>query len=342
MQSALVLPIHNPRALFRHFDLLPKEIWGPPGVMATSSAAHVQNYVCSIVHHAYSYLHSANLEDVACVLVPHTCDSLQGLASQMMDFETDLPPIFSLYLPRGQRASDFEFFTAELRKLADKMASRLNKVVDEEKLMQCVLREEQADALLATLYETKSSLTLTDREFYTTVRSRGELTAEEFIARVETILSQKTPMNQKNSIPIILSGIVPEPPELFDFINGLNAHVAGDDLACGSRRLYPPGKSADPFQRMAESLLSGPPDSTRGHSIRERTNYLLDLCQKHSARGVIFYGMKFCEPELFDIPILTGILKMSGIQTLELSTDIGDSLSHQNQTRIEAFIEMLT
>ena len=342
MQSALVFPIHNPRALFRHFDLLPKELWGPPNVKSTSSAAHVQNYVCSIVHHTYSYIHSENMENIACFLVPHTCDSLQGLASQMMDFETGLPPVFSLYLPRGQRASDHEFLAAELRKLAEKMAKRLNKMIDEEKLMQCVLREEKADDLLAMLYESKPSLALTDREFYATVRSRGELTAEDFIVKIETILSESQPTDQKNSIPIILSGIVPEPPELFDFINSLNAHVAGDDLACGSRRLYQPGQSADPFQRMAESLLSGPPDSTRGHSIRERADHLQNLCRKQAAQGVIFYGMKFCEPELFDIPILTGILKASGIQVLELSTDISDQLSHQNQTRIEAFIEMLT
>lgn len=342
MQSAIVLPIHYPRALFRHFDLLPKEVWGPPEIKSTTSSVHVQNYICSIVHHAYTFLQSGQFDDVACVLIPHTCDSLQGLASQLMDFENELPPIFSLYLPRGQRKSDFDFLTSELVNLANKISAHLNRPVDETKLMQCILIEEQADALLAKLYQSKLSLGLTDREFYAAIRSREALMAEAFIANSETLLTHTSPFEPNHSIPIILSGIVPEPPELFDFINGLNAYVAADDLSCCGRRLYPPGKSEDPFRRMAESLLSGPPDSTRGHSIRERADHLLALCRDNAAQGVIFYGTKFCEPELFDIPILTKIMKESGISVLELASDIGDSLSHQNRTRIEAFIEMLT
>ncbi len=33
---AAVLPVHNPRALLRAFNLLPVEVWGPPGMDTTA------------------------------------------------------------------------------------------------------------------------------------------------------------------------------------------------------------------------------------------------------------------------------------------------------------------
>ncbi|MDE3091560.1 MAG: 2-hydroxyacyl-CoA dehydratase, partial [Chloroflexota bacterium] len=78
---AAVLPIHSPRALFRAFDILPVEVWGPPQVDATRGSAHLQPYVCSIARNALAYLLSGGLDITDLVVVPHTCDSLQGFAS---------------------------------------------------------------------------------------------------------------------------------------------------------------------------------------------------------------------------------------------------------------------
>ena len=52
---AAVLPIHYSRALLRAFDIYPIEVWGPPKVDVSLGGAHLQPYVCSIVHHALSF-----------------------------------------------------------------------------------------------------------------------------------------------------------------------------------------------------------------------------------------------------------------------------------------------
>ena len=122
----------------------------------------------------------------------------------------------------------------------------------------------------------------------------------------------------------------------------MGAAIVADDLVCCGRRLYPPGRSEDPFQRMAESILWAPPDSTRGSAIRPRIEHLLRLATESGARGVVFYGVKFCEPELFSQPDLRRGLQEAGIPSVVLEADISDRLSQQAMTRIEAFLEMIT
>jgi len=56
---------------------------------------------------------------------------------------------------------------------------------------------------------------------------------------------------------------------------------------------------------------------------------------------VVFYDVKFCEPEQFDLPQLRAGLQSSGLPSISLEVDLSGGLSHQVVTRLEAFVEML-
>jgi benzoyl-CoA reductase/2-hydroxyglutaryl-CoA dehydratase subunit BcrC/BadD/HgdB len=206
--------------------------------------------------------------------------------------------------------------------------------------MECIRREEAADELLAQLHQRSSSLALTQMEFYRLVRAREYLTAETFYELAHGALSQ-TVEAPKNGAPILLSGIVPEPMSVLESIAEMGGLVVADDLACCGRRLYPPGESEDAFCRMAESILRALPDPTRGTPIQERRDHLLRLIAASGARGVVFYDVKFCEPELYDLPALRIELQEAGIPSVGMEVDLNDPLSHQILTRIQAFLEMI-
>jgi benzoyl-CoA reductase/2-hydroxyglutaryl-CoA dehydratase subunit BcrC/BadD/HgdB len=146
----------------------------------------------------------------------------------------------------------------------------------------------------------------------------------------------------RDAVPLILSGIVPEPMRLLESISHLGGVVIADDMACCGRRVYPAGESEDPFVRMAERILNASPDSTRGSPLQDRLEHLLRMAQASGARGIIFYLVKFCEPELFDIPRLRQGLLDAGIPSTTVEIDLNDSLANQALTRIEAFLEMVT
>ncbi len=337
---AAVLPIHYPRSLFRAFDVLPVEVWGPPGTDVSHGGAHLQPYVCSIVHNALSFLKKGGLDLADFIAVPHTCDSLQGFGSILLDFVKPKQSIFPLYLPRGNRPEDLRFLTEEFRQLYRHLSGLTGKKPSEEILLRCIRREEKADDLLRQLYEKRQKVSLSNYSFYHLVRTREYLPAETFISIAEKVLSRKGFDNPKGTA-IILSGIVPEPMEVLTTITELGAAVVADDLACCGRRLYASGKSEQPFRRMAERILNAPPDPTRGNSLEERKQYLLRLADQTDARGVVFYDVKFCEPELFDLPRLRAKLKAAGLPSVQIEIDLNDPLSNQIVTRIGAFLEIL-
>jgi benzoyl-CoA reductase/2-hydroxyglutaryl-CoA dehydratase subunit BcrC/BadD/HgdB len=334
------LPIHYPRALLRSFGLLPVEVWGPPRVDASQGAAHLQPYVCSIVRNALSFLLSGGLDVADALLVPHACDSLQGLASILIDFVRPRQPILPLYLPRGSRPADLDFLAAELRALHARLRSLTGLDPAEGTLLECIAREEQADGLLAALHAQRAALPLTTAEFYRLIRAREFLPAEHFteVARKALMLPPRAP---EARVPVVFSGIVPEPAQVLEAIDQMGASVVADDLASCGRRLYPPGTAADPFRRMAHSLLAACPDPTRGSPIADRLSHLTQLAQRNGARGVIFYDVKFCEPELFDLPLLRAGLQQAGIPSTSVEIDLSDPLPEQTLTRIGAFLEMI-
>lgn len=337
---AAVFPIHYPRGLLRAFEVLPVEVWGPPRVEASHGPVHLQPYVCSIVHNALGFLKFGGLDGVELLLVPHACDSLQGLGSVLLDFVSPRQPVLTLYIPRGQRESDKAFFADELRALYRRLREITGRAPSDANLHASIRREESADGLLVKLHRERANLLMTDGAFYRLIRSREYLPAETFSRIAGQALDQATG-ERRNGVPVLLSGIVPEPMSLFGAIDQMGGMVVADDLACCGRRLYPPGTSDDPFVRMAERILLGPPDSTRGSPIRERLEHLLRLAEEAGARGVIFYLVKFCEPELFDLPDLRRGLQHEGIASLTIEVAIGDSLAQRVLTRLKAFLEMI-
>lgn len=337
---AAVFPIHYPRALFRAFNILPVEVWGPPNVDDSLGADHIQAYVCSIVRNAVAFVQSGGLGVADVLIVPHACDSLQGFGSLLIDFLAPPQPVLPIYLPRGRRESDMAFFADELRSLFGRLAAITGREPTRAELLTCIQREEAADDLLAQMHRQRCHLPLSNLAFYQLVRSREYLPAELFSGLAKDALAGMGEQEQ-NGTPILLSGIVPEPMSLLAAISEMGGMITGDDLACCGRRLYPAGQSQDPFRRMAESILNGPPCSTRGNPISQRRDHLLQLASQTGARGIVFYTVKFCEPELFDLPILRQAAQEAGLPSLTVEVDIGDPPSGRLLTRLESFLEML-
>lgn len=337
---AAVFPIHYPRALLRAFGIHPMEVWGPPHVDATYGTAHLQPYVCSIVRNGLSFLQTGGLDVADILIVPHACDSLQGLGSLLIDFVHPRQPVIPIYLPRTVGSEARSFFIEEMHSVYRRLEAATCRSPSDADLLEAVQREEAADALLARLHADRLELPLDTFEFYRLIRAREFLPLEALctLANAALALPRGDP---PSGVPVVLSGLVPEPMELLQTFSKMGGRIAADDLACCGRRLYPPGTSDDPFLRMADSLLGGPPDPTRGSSVQARLDHLMRLAHTSGARGVVFYDVKFCEPELFYLPQLRRGLQEAGLPSAVIEVDLNDPVSHQTMTRMEAFLEMI-
>ncbi|MFH1531236.1 MAG: 2-hydroxyacyl-CoA dehydratase family protein [Pseudomonadota bacterium] len=335
---AAVTPIHYHRALLRAHGVLPVEIWGPPRTDTSLGDAHLQAYTCSIVRAALAFFLDGGIDAVDLLVMPHGCDSLQGLASVVQSFVKPQKPVLPLYLPRGTRACDVAFLAAELRAMGDSLSAITKHSPDDAALLEAVGREEAADARSRRLLTAHLPVTRDVQGLYRLLRTREYLPAEDYLALTDGL---EPDTGAAPGIPLILSGIVPEPMDVLSAISAAGGRVVADDTACCGRRAYGDGAGTDPHVRMAEAIVHGPPDPMRGSPINARLEHLGRLAGATGARGVLFYVVKYCEPELYDIPLMVKGMRDLGLQTLVLETEVGAPLEDRTTGRIEAFMEMM-
>jgi len=336
---AAVTPIHYHRALLRTHGVLPVEVWGPPRADTSSGDAHLQAYTCSIVRAALTFFQGDGLDAADLLVMPHGCDSLQGLASVVQKFTAPDRPVLPLYIPRGARACDISFLAAELRAMDEALRGITGKATDEATLRDAVAREEAADARTRLLLAEHLPAAQDVQALYRVLRTREYLPAEDYLALTEDLAPAA---NAPDGVPLILSGVLPEPMDVLSAITAAGGRVVADDTACCGRRAYPPGTGTDPFHRMAEAIVHGPPDPMRGSPISARLEHLGRLAETACARGVLFYVVKYYEPELYDMPLMVEGMRGMGLKTLVLETEVGAPLSDRTTGRIEAFMEMVT
>ena len=340
LRIAAVLPIHSPRALVRAHGFAPVEVWGPPGVDTTLGNRHFQSYACPIVRNAASFLLGAGGDAVDVVVVPHTCDALQGFASVLRDFLATKQPVLTLYLPRGRRASDTAFFVDELRRLGGELARISGKAPTDAELAAAIDDEERAADAAARLLAERDDVALSDRELWSLLRSREYVAPSRFVELAAAAPRGPRPGSQ-GAVRLLLSGIVPEPMTVFDVLEQSGARVVVDDLACGSRRVYPHVDDPDPWRRLACSMLAAAPEPTLGSSIEDRVADVRRRASAARAAGAIVLDPTFCEPELFYLPKLREGLDRAGVPLLHLEVELGGALPAQLETRVEAFVETL-
>jgi benzoyl-CoA reductase/2-hydroxyglutaryl-CoA dehydratase subunit BcrC/BadD/HgdB len=339
---AALFPVYYPRELFRARGVLPVEVWGPPNVDASQAEARLQPYTCAIVRKGLAFATSSALEVVDLVVVPHNCDSLQGLGSVLRDFGGAPVPVLTFYVPRANRSCDLHFLTQELRQLDRSLADLgVEAAPGAGDLAQAIEGEVAADRALADLRRQRHRLPWSDLDFYRLVRSREYLPAERFVQLARTSVGAIDGDGGPSGVRLLLSGIVPEPMELFQVLNSQGATVVADDLACCGRRRPVAGLREDPLERTAERLLSGPPCPMRGSPLSERVRHLVQQVREAAVQGVIFFPVKFCEPEAFDLPALRQALDQERVPSLVVEGEVSDGLSQQTMTRLEAFVEML-
>ncbi len=338
-----VFPAQYPKEILWAMNVVPVEIWDPP-LKSTAASAHLQSYICSVVQLGLELVLQGKADILDAFLFPHTCDSVQNMASVIFDYIGTRKPCYFFYHPKAPYgASARIFYRQQLSDLANSLASQFGPL-DPKTLKERVDQGRYIARLLEELYQLRAQnrLELSNVAFYQLIRHGEYLFPDDWTPELEKHVKQQTKGPGNPRVPIILSGVLPNPVELLSLLDKLQVRAAHDDFLNGSRRLLVPGNDfKDPFEQLTESYFSMPPCSTKGSAVDRRRDYLFKLLEISGARGVIFNIVKFCEPEWFDIPNLQESLKEKGVPSLVLDTELHQGLSGQMATRVEAFIETL-
>ena len=343
-KSVAVLPILYPKELLTALDLLAVEIWGPPGAPRGDAAGRIQTYVCAVVRNALAFLASGGADAVDAALFPHTCDSIQQLATLASDFGGWKKPALTFLHPKGlARASARRFLAEELRALATKLEAVAGRRLEPGRLAAALRLHREIDAHRAALLDGRGTLPLDDRELYALLR-RGEwLWPEDHLAELRVARARLGTGAPPARVPVLVTGYVPEPIATLEILNGAGAYVAADDYAAVGRRVVRDAgaPAGDPWDALVDRYAAAPPCPTRSTDQDARMRHLEALLERSGARGVVVHVVKFCEPELLDVPAIRRTFAARGVPLLYLEGELERQLSGQTVTRIEAFAEML-
>ena len=336
-----VFPALYPREIFWAMNALPVEIWDPP--LETGDAdAHLQPYICSVVRSGLELILNGQTTMVDGFLFPHTCDSIQNLASIVNDYLGFEKPCYFWYNPKAPYGAGSRRYYADQIRLFTRQLEELLGPMEPDALRLRVAQGRHLQGLLKALYDLRSrgGLAASNTDFYSQIREGEYRHPDDFIPSLEAFLTgSKGPGSEGPGV--ILSGILPN-WEILGYLDQLGVPVVADDLLNCHRRMATGNTVVeDPYEALVENYFAMPPCPTRGSSIQERIDFMLEKANQSGAKGVIFCGVKFCEPELFDLPEMISAIKGAGLHTLVLDVAVNQPLSGQLITRVEAFSEMI-
>ena len=337
-----VFPAQYPKEVLWAMNLLPVEIWDPP-LESSHADAHLQPYICSVVKSGLELILQGKADMLDGFLFPHTCDSIQNLASIVNDYLTLEKPCFFFYHPKAPyHLCSRDYYLKQVKWLIAGFEKKFGSL-DQAALVKSVEKGRRLSNILLEIYSlrSKGKLSVSNARFYEVIRQGEYLHPDDFIPLLEEFVHTHQG-DAKKGLPVILSGVLPNPPEILDILDGMGARVVNDDFLCCSRRLLIPASSEkEPLKALADSYFTMPPCTTRNTPLKERVEYLLEMAKASGAKGMIFYMVKFCEPELFDVPTVVKALKQAGIATLVIDVELNQGMSGQMATRVEAFLEMI-
>ena len=339
-----VFPAQYPKELLWAMNIVPAEIWDPP-LEISGANSHLQSYICSIVRLGMELVLQGMCDFLDGFLFPHTCDSIQNMASVINDYMGPSTPCYFFYHPKAPYwPGASRYYLAQLKELLERLQNQLGPL-DQKRLQEAIEASNRISHLISQVYDqrAKGNLNSTNRQFYEIIRKGEYLLPKDLIPLLEQFIHEHMISEPSAQIPVILSGVLANPVELLDKLEELDVRIVHDDLLNASRRLLVPplDTSMNPFEALTQRYFAMLPCSTKGSGIKQRISFLIDLIQETNAKGVIFNIVKFCEPEWFDVPNIQAGLKERGIPSLVLDTEVNQGLSGQMVTRIEAFVEIL-
>jgi benzoyl-CoA reductase/2-hydroxyglutaryl-CoA dehydratase subunit BcrC/BadD/HgdB len=126
-----------------------------------------------------------------------------------------------------------------------------------------------------------------------------------------------------------------------EIVEELGAQVVLDDLAVGARYHWEPIEvEADPLDALSKRYVGAVPFAGR-FPVAMRGDTLVNLCKEYGVDGAIFKTERYCDPYLYELPLMTGTFKDNGIPVI--SVDYEDMRAEEGRvrTRVQAFIEAL-
>jgi bcr-type benzoyl-CoA reductase subunit C len=339
-----VLPAYFPLEVIHAAGGYPVQLWGS-GLAIAHAEAYLQPYCCSVARSALELEMSGSAELIQGYAFTSLCDTLVNLRELYRRLFAK--PILGFAIPvtpsaEGRR----ELLSAELAKILRTLEGITGRKTSPDSLRESARQYGRVRALQRELYRLRRDTPgiIRNTDFYAVLKAGFFLPVEEYGLLLENLLAGLKPVAGPSirRPRVVLSGMVFEPLDAIELFDTVGVEVADDDFAGGWRSVAKDTlRVDDPVEGIAEFLFGGAPCCCLHNPDQDRHEYLVQKVRDADADGVIFWCVKFCEPDAFDRPQLLARLGQESIAATVLEVDLSMKSFESLRTRIQAFCEMI-
>jgi len=335
---------YTPREILLAAGIYPYRIVPEPTRAITLADAYIERNFCPYVRSCLGEALNGRYRFLDGLVVVNSCDPMRRLYDAWRyyiggDF------ISLLDLPRISYDLAVEYYRECLLGFIKELESHYRVSISGEAISGAISAHNKTRSLLKKLYQLNQDcgMPVSAVQMQSIIKAGHVLPGDTFTGLVESLLDEMGGVRRdaREGPGVLISGSIMDNPLIIELIEQCGARVVGDDLCTGTRQfwqLVEPDR--DPLTALSRYYLGRTP-CPRMKDAQKRFDHVFKLMDDFQAVGVIFYTLKFCDPFLYDIPVLKSQLVARGIPSLMLEGDYTPGTLGRVRTRIEAFIEML-
>ncbi len=339
-----VMPAYFPLELIWAAGAYPVQLWGN-NLPLENSDAYLQSYCCSVARSVLELELIGGAKMVTGYAFTSLCDTLINLREiyrRLFD-----KPTLELSIPITQTVQARK---AYLSSVVETVLEGLEKItgtaVSPQSLTEAARLYGRTRALQRQLYQIRREKTglVKNYDFYTAIKAGFFLPAGVYQQMLETLVAdlEKMPAPGGKRVKLFVSGMIFDPLEVYRIFDELAVDIVDDDFANGWRTVSKADLKVDNLvDGIADYLFNPAPCCCLYNPDNDRHTYLLKQVKDCGADGVLFWYVKFCEPDAFDRPQLSNHLKQQGFPVSTVDVELSMSNFEALKTRISAFCEIL-
>lgn len=281
------------------------------------------------------------------ILAETTCDGKKKMYELMSSFK----PVHVMNLPQGKdQALALDAWTEEVKRAAKFLEGLFNVTITEDKLHDAIVYRNKVRRAIVDLYEVAKlkPSPVSGYEISTVAESADfHFTDDDLVAKIERITREfrERIRNDGDNRPRVLITGCPNAgvrEKIIKRLEELGAdYVCADNCAGPRSQKFMIDENSDPYRAIAERYLKincsvMTPNTARFDDIKE-------LIHEYQADGVIEIVLHGCHTFAVEAYTTMNIVQNElGMPYMRLDTDFSQSDKGQIETRLGAFIEMMT
>jgi len=339
-----VMPAYFPMELIDAAGGYPVQLWGN-NLPIENSDAYLQSYCCSVARSVLELELRGIGKMVKAYAFTSLCDTLVNLREIYRGIFTKPTLELSIPITRTVEARN-NYLKSVVQSVTNGLEEITGKKITAEALQLSSKRFGRTRALQRRLYRIRRENPglVKNHDFYTVIKAGFFLPPGAYNGMLEELLKDldKLEGNNNSRPKLLLSGMVFDPLEIYKIFDESEICIVDDDFANGWRTVAKDDlKTEDLVQGITDYLFNPVPCCCVYHPDNDRHSHLLKKVKASGVDGVLFWYIKFCEPDAFDRPQLMNSLKDAGIPVAFIDLELTMTNFDAVRTRINAFCEIL-